>query len=55
MSKKKCKCKGKEKCDKCFHFGSYYFTGKQAKFQIFATALADVGDKEDILKTKYAI
>ncbi len=27
MSKKKCKCKKKEKCPKCFHFGTYYIVG----------------------------
>jgi len=34
MAQKKCKCKGKKKCDKCFHFGSYYFTGKASKKQL---------------------
>ena len=31
---KKRKCKKKEKCDKCFHFGSYYFTGEASKKQL---------------------
>ena len=34
MAKKKCKCKKEEKCEKCFHFGSYYFTGEASKKQL---------------------
>jgi hypothetical protein len=34
MAKKKCKCKGKDKCDKCFKFGSYYLTGAPSKKQL---------------------
>lgn len=36
-------------------YDSASFNGKIAEFMIFASALADIGDKEDILKTKYAI
>jgi len=36
-------------------YSANYFTGKIAEFMIFNSVLADVGDKEDILKTKYAI
>lgn len=33
---KKCKCKkhGKKECPKCFHFGSYYLTGRPTKKQL---------------------
>jgi pimeloyl-ACP methyl ester carboxylesterase len=36
-------------------YSATYFSGKLAEIQIFSSALADVGDKEDILKTKYGI
>lgn len=36
-------------------YSANYFTGKIAEFMIFNSVLADVGDKEDILKAKYAI
>lgn len=36
-------------------YDTTYLGGKIAEFMIFGTALADVGDKEDILKSKYAI
>jgi pimeloyl-ACP methyl ester carboxylesterase len=36
-------------------YSANYFDGKIAEFMIYNTALSDVGDKEDILKTKYAI
>lgn len=34
MAKKKCKCKGKDRCEKCFTFGSYYVTGELTKKQL---------------------
>lgn len=36
-------------------YSANYFGGKIAEFMIFNSVLADVGDKEDILKAKYAI
>ncbi len=36
-------------------YDTSYLGGKVAEFMIFNTALADVGDKEDILKAKYSV
>lgn len=36
-------------------YSANFFGGKSAEFMIFNSALADVGDKEDILKAKYVI
>jgi pimeloyl-ACP methyl ester carboxylesterase len=36
-------------------YDAAYFNGKIAEFMIFNFALSDIGDKEDLLKTKYAI